>query len=44
VYHDNKAMAKDFLSKIYPKLKASHRFLMTDRDPEMSGLVTIMHP
>ena len=44
MYHDNKAMAKDFLSKIYPKLKASHRFLMTDRDPEMSGLVTIFHP
>ena len=39
-----KARAREFLSRIYPKLKSFHRFLMTDRDPEMSGLVTILHP
>ena len=41
---EDKTMAKEFLKRIYPKLKAFHRFLMTDRDPEMSGLVTILHP
>ena len=41
---DDKTKAKEFLNKIYPKLKGFHRFLMTDRDPEMSGLVTILHP
>jgi hypothetical protein len=41
---ENKAKAKEFLSKIYPKLKRFHRFLMSDRDPEISGLVTILHP
>jgi len=41
---ENKSKAKDFLSKIYPKLKRFHRFLMSDRDPEKSGLVTILHP
>ena len=41
---EDKTKAKEFLNRIYPKLKAFHRFLMTDRDPEMSGLVTILHP
>jgi hypothetical protein len=39
---EDKAKAKEFLNNIYPKLKSFHRFLMTDRDPEMSGLVTIL--
>jgi hypothetical protein len=41
---EDKSKAKEFLNKIYPKLKAFHRFLMTDRDPEKSGLITILHP
>jgi glucosylglycerate hydrolase len=28
------------LRDIYPKLIAWHRYLLTDRDPEKSGLVT----
>ena len=40
---DDKALAREFLNKMYPRLKAFHRFLMTDRDPEKSGLVTILH-
>ncbi|HYA81900.1 MAG TPA: trehalase family glycosidase [Candidatus Bathyarchaeia archaeon] len=41
---EDKMKAKEFLSRIYPKLKHFHRFLLTDRDPEKSGLVTIFHP
>jgi len=41
---EDKMKAKEFLSTIYPKLKLFHRFLLTDRDPEKSGLVTIFHP
>jgi hypothetical protein len=41
---EDKPKAKEFLNKIYPKLKSFHRFLMSDRDPEMFGLVTILHP
>ena len=33
-----------FLREIYPKLFAWHRYLLTARDPEQSGLVTIYHP
>jgi hypothetical protein len=41
---ENKSKAKEFLSRIYPKLKHFHNYLLTDRDPERSGLVTIFHP
>lgn len=41
---ENKTKAKDFLNKMYPKMKSFHNYLMTDRDPEKSGLVTILHP
>jgi len=33
-----------FLKVIYPKLLRWHRYLLTNRDPEKSGLVTIFHP
>jgi hypothetical protein len=33
-----------FLRQIFPKLLLWHRYLMTHRDPEESGLVTIYHP
>jgi glycogen debranching enzyme len=33
-----------FLREIYPKMLRWHRYLLTDRDPEESGLVTIYHP
>jgi hypothetical protein len=36
--------ARAFLREIYPKLFLWHRYLMTHRDPEGSGLVTIYHP
>jgi glucosylglycerate hydrolase len=36
--------ARAFLREIYPKLLLWHRYLMTHRDPEGSGLVTIFHP
>ena len=38
------AEAREFLREIYPKLLAWHRYLLTQRDPEGSGLVTIYHP
>jgi glycogen debranching enzyme len=40
----DKTTAEEFLNRIYPKLMGFHRFLMSDRDPETSGLVTIFHP
>ena len=36
--------ARAFLRQIYPKLLLWHSYLMTHRDPEESGLVTIYHP
>jgi glucosylglycerate hydrolase len=41
---DKQAVARDFLREIYPKLLRWHRYLLTERDPEGSGLVTIYHP
>ena len=41
---DKEGVARDFLREIYPKLLRWHRYLLTDRDPEGSGLVTIYHP
>ncbi len=38
------ASAMEFLERIYPMLLAFHRYLLTERDPEGSGLVTIFHP
>jgi hypothetical protein len=35
---------RDFLREIYPRLLSWHRYLVTYRDPEGSGLVTIYHP
>jgi glycogen debranching enzyme len=40
----DKTRVKEFLKNAYPKLMSFHRYLMTDRDPEKSGLVTILHP
>jgi hypothetical protein len=40
----DRSAAERFLAGIYPKLLAFHRYLMTRRDPERSGLVTIFHP
>jgi glucosylglycerate hydrolase len=39
-----RAEATAFLREIYPRLLAWHRYLLTYRDPEESGLVTIYHP
>jgi glycogen debranching enzyme len=40
----NKKRSLEFLKWIFPKLINFHRYLMTERDPEKSGLVTIFHP
>jgi len=40
----NKKEGKKFLKKLYPKLISYHRYLLTERDPEKTGLVTIFHP
>lgn len=37
-------IALEFLRGMYPKLLSWHRYLLTYRDPEDSGLVTIYHP
>lgn len=36
--------AKAFIRKMFPKILDFHRYLMTRRDPEKTGLVTIFHP
>ena len=36
--------AQGFLQEIYPRLLHWHRYLLTLRDPEKSGLVTIYDP
>src|SRR5829696_1713269 len=33
-----------FLRELYPRLLLWHRYLLTEQDPEGSGLVTIYHP
>ncbi|RMF30883.1 MAG: hypothetical protein D6752_03275, partial [Candidatus Nitrosothermus koennekii] len=40
----DKGVVKEFLIKIFPKLVMYHDYLLTVRDPEQSGAVTIMHP
>src|SRR5918994_6604469 len=41
---ESEAVALGFLREIYPRLLRWHRYLLTYRDPEGSGLVTIYHP
>ena len=41
---NGEALARSFLREVYPGLLRWHRYLMTYRDPEGSGLVTIYHP
>ncbi|MBR9706336.1 glycoside hydrolase [Candidatus Pacearchaeota archaeon] len=40
----NKGKALSFLKDLYPRIKAFHKYLLTERDPENSGLVTVFHP
>lgn len=40
----DKNNARSFLEEMFPRLCAFHRYLLTARDPEQSGLVTIFHP
>ena len=40
----NRDSASVFLEAIFPKIITFHRYLLTARDPEKSGLVTILHP
>ena len=41
---NDKERSKEFLKMVYPNLLNFHRYLMTERDPEKSGLVTLFHP
>ena len=41
---DEDAATRAFAREIYPKLLRWHRYLLTYRDPEGSGLMTIYHP
>jgi glycogen debranching enzyme len=41
---NDKEQSKNFLRTVYPNLLNFHRYLMTERDPEKSGLVTLFHP
>ena len=41
---NDKDEVKAFLKRIFPKLIAFHDYLLTVRDPENSGAITIMHP
>lgn len=36
--------ALDFLTRVYPKLVAWHRYLVERRDPDRIGLAAILHP
>ncbi len=36
--------AISFLKKVFPKILLFHRYLLTKRDPENSGMATIFHP
>jgi glycogen debranching enzyme len=40
----DKDKSKEFLKEVYPNLLGFHRYLMRERDPEKSGLVTLFHP
>jgi hypothetical protein len=40
----NKKEARNFLKKVFPKIMLFHRYLLTKRDPENSGIATIFHP
>src|SRR5215207_182103 len=41
---DHRSQVLKFLNNMFPKLINFHRYLMAERDPEKSGLVTILHP
>jgi len=41
---DQEEVVRTFLRELYPRLLHWHRYLLTERDPEGSGLVTIYHP
>ena len=41
---DDKSLCREFLSKIYPKLKRWHYYLKFNRDPFNEGLLYIEHP
>jgi hypothetical protein len=40
----NRKNAHDFLKKMFPQLKASHRYFYRYRNPDKTGLVYIRHP
>jgi len=40
----DQALAQSFLRRVYPKLLAFHRYLLTERDPHREGLAFLIHP
>lgn len=42
--NEDKADALEFLKEVYPKILAWHRWLFVARDPQHTGLVSIIHP
>jgi len=40
----NKGLAEDSLATLYPRMLAWHRWWVSARDPERSGLVGMLHP
>lgn len=46
IYHNSrdKDAAQDFLAEVYPKILLYHRFLYSERNPDGSGLIVVVHP
>jgi len=42
--HPDEQEAKKFLKSNFPKIMKFHEYLMSDRDPEGMGAITVMHP
>ena len=40
----DQAAARDFLKEMFPKLAAWHAYMYRERNPDMDGLVSIIHP
>lgn len=41
---DDKDWAREFLREVYPQALSYHRFLYTERNPDDSGLIVVVHP
>lgn len=41
---DDQEFAREFLREVYPKLRLYHSWMYEERDPDRSGLITVVHP